>query len=339
MFEKVFVINLPFKTDRLESLLPKIPKSIRNFEIWPAVHGDTVRPPKNWHAGNGAWGCYRSHMQILEHCMQHKIESYLVLEDDAIFSDEFEPLLADTMLHIPDDWQQLYLGGHLMHEIQNPPRKINEYIYMPFNVDRTHCFAAHSRGYATMYDHLFSLPFARGDHIDHRLGRLHETGKFAVYCPRRWIVGQNAGPSNIGVYMDEPVFWSNPENCARDHWLLKTPVCVFLECSPDVAKDLQLRGWHQGGWKNDHGLDRGVCESLSHFYPEIRLGEWYSWVQREVVRDDSIVPCLYHPRLNWDLVSQFKFATWIHIKGESANACQASLEASGIWKAVNHGND
>ena len=278
--------------------------------------------------------CYRSHMQVLEYCMQNQIGSYLVLEDDAIFKPEFDQLLKDTMLHIPDDWQQLYLGGHLMHEIQNPPKKINDYIYMPYNVDRTHCFAVHSRGYQAMYDHLFSLPFDKGDHIDHRLGRLHETGKFAVYCSRRWIVGQNAGQSNIGKSMEEPVYWVDPESCARDHWILKTPVCVFLEASPQVAKELQLKGWHQGSWKNDHGLDRGVCESLSHFYPEIKLSEWYSWVQREAVRDNAVVPCLYHPRLNWELVSKFKFATWIHVKAETSADCQEILANSEVWKAA-----
>lgn len=333
-FEKIFIINLPFKKDRLNKLLPTLPKSLRNFEIWPAVHGDTVRPPLNWHAGNGAWGCYRSHMQVLEYCIQHKVSSYLVLEDDALFTEEFDSVLKDTLDNIPEDWQQLYLGGHLMYEIKHPPKKINEHIYMPYNVDRTHCFAVHKRGYYDLYNHLFSLPFDKGDHIDHRLGRLHETGKFAVYCSRRWIVGQNAGESNIGHNMEEPQFWVNPENCARDHWVLKTPVCVFLDCPLEVAKALQLQGWHQGGWKNEHGLDRGVCESLSHFYPEIRLSEWYSWVQREVMRDDAVVPCLYHPRLSWELVSKFSFATWIHVKGETLQECRDNLFSSETWKAI-----
>ena len=210
-FEKVFVINLPFKKDRLERM--SIPKSLSNYEVWPAVHGDLIKPPKNWHSGNGAWGCYRSHMQILEYCMAKGIESYLVLEDDAIFSNDFCEVLADTMDQLPNDWCQLYLGGQLLHEIKNPPKRINESVYRPYNVNRTHCFALHQRGYQRVYDHLFELPFHRHDHIDHRLGRLHETGTFPVYCSRRWIVGQNDGPSNIsGRMTEEPVFWQHPED-------------------------------------------------------------------------------------------------------------------------------
>jgi len=212
-FQKVFVINLPFKKDRLDRIGKCMPKSLGSYQVWPAIHGDSITPPRNWHSGNGAWGCYRSHMQILEHCMANGIESYLVLEDDAIFSNDFCKVLSDTMRDIPDDWCQLYLGGQLLHELKNPPKKVTQSVYVPYNVNRTHCFALHQRGYQRVYDHLFELPFHRHDHIDHRLGRLHETGAFPVYCSRRWIVGQNAGPSNIsGRVTEEPVFWQHPED-------------------------------------------------------------------------------------------------------------------------------
>lgn len=339
MFEKVFIINLKFKTDRLEKILATLPKSIGNYEVWPAIHGDTVKPPSTWHAGNGAWGCWASHMGILQHCYANGVESYLVLEDDAVFTQEFDSLLRDTLLHIPNDWQQLYLGGHLQYEIKNPPKKINDYIYMPYNVDRTHCFAVHQRGYRDLYNHLYSFPYDHGDHIDHRMGRLHEKGKFAVYTSRRWIVGQDAGPSNIGKFNEKVNFWAHPEDCAKDHWLFHKPVCVFLETAQEIAVQLQASGWHQGEWRNEHGLDKGVCEALSHFYPEIKLTEWYSWVQREVVRDNKTVPCLYHPRLNWDLVSGFGFANWIHIKGSTYKECVDALTNSDTWKAVNNGDD
>jgi len=57
-FEKTFVINLPFKRDRLSKFLAKMPESIGPIEVWQAVHGDTVRAPAWWTAGNGAWCCF-----------------------------------------------------------------------------------------------------------------------------------------------------------------------------------------------------------------------------------------------------------------------------------------
>lgn len=312
-FSQAFVINLPFKPDRLDKFMQSVPDCIGAVTHWPAVHGDTVRPPRFWKSGNGAWGCYRSHVQILEYAIANKLESYVVFEDDAIFASSFESDLQNVMANIPDDWQQLYLGGQLLHEIKNPPKRINDWVFMPYNVNRTHCFAVHQRGYYDLYDHLMSLPFVPKEHIDHHLGRLHQAGKFAVYCPRRWLVGQGEGWSNISGQFNEATYWPNPEDCAIDHPILKDPRCVFLEAPIEVAKELQHRGWHQGYWKNEEGLDKGVCEAVGHFYPNIRLAKWFEWTRREVVRDQKKIPCLYHPMLTWEKVQQFNFARWVHI--------------------------
>lgn len=324
-FSEAFVINLPFKGDRLERFMRSVPKSIGEVKHWPAVHGDTVRPPRYWKAGNGAWGCYRSHMQILEYAIANQLESYVVFEDDAIFLDSFEDDLQSIMQEIPNDWQQLYLGGQLYHEIKNPPKRVNDWLFMPFNVNRTHCFAVHQRGYYELYDHLMSLPFHPKEHIDHHLGRLHEKGKFAVYVPKRWIVGQGEGWSNISGKFNEDTYWPNPEDCAADHPLLKDPRCVFLESPISVAIELQKAGWHQGYWKDENGLDRGVCEAVGHFYPEIRLREWFQWTRREAARDNMRTPCLYHPMLTWEKVQSFNFARWVHIKANTKEEAEAQL--------------
>ena len=86
-FSQAFVINLPFKTDRLNRFLQSAPECLGAIKQWDAVHGDTVRPPCFWKSGNGAWGCYRSHLQILEYAISKRLESYVVFEDDAIFRD------------------------------------------------------------------------------------------------------------------------------------------------------------------------------------------------------------------------------------------------------------
>lgn len=325
-FSQAFVINLPFKNDRLERFMQCVPKCLGAIKQWDAVHGDTVQPPRFWKSGNGAWGCYRSHLQILEYAIAKRLESYVVFEDDAIFRDSFEADLLAVMSSIPDDWQQLYLGGQLLHEIRNPPKRINEWVYMPFNVNRTHCFAIHSRGYYDLYDHLNSLPFRQGDHIDHHLGRLHEKGKFAVYCPRKWLVGQGEGWSNISGKFQSDTFWPNPEDCSADHPLLQIPNCVFLEAPLEVAIELQTLGWHQGYWKDEHGLDKGVCEAVGHFYPEIKLQQWYEWTRREVVRDNAKTPCLFHPNLTWEKVRTFAFTNWVHVVARSVEEATEQLQ-------------
>lgn len=266
--------------------------------------------------------------------MQNNIESYLVLEDDAIFADDFCEVFLETMARLPNDWCQLYLGGQLLKEKANPPKRVNDFIYRPFNVNRTHCFALHSRGYEAIYKHLFNLPFAKKEHIDHHLGRLHEERRFPVYCTRRWIVGQNDGASNIGPRGHKvPKFWNHAEVCAaKGHWLMLSPVCVFLEAPQSVATSLQLRGWHQGKRKNKDGLDLGVCAALSTLSPEADLAEWYGWVQSEVVDDGLVVPCLWHPYMSWDMVRNLGFTDWVRVKGETEDECMQIMFECEKWK-------
>jgi hypothetical protein len=259
--------------------------------------------------------------------MQKKYDSYLVLEDDAFFTPDFDEILPEFMKALPNDWEQIYLGGQLLYETDNPPIRVNDSVYMPYNVNRTHAFGVHKRGYAAIYDHLFNLPFVSGEHIDHHLGRLHESQKFKVYAPRRWIVGQAAGSSNVsGQTRHDLEVWHHPEACARDHDLFHNPVCIFLECEPNVGRLLHARGWHFGKWQTEDGLDKGVCDAVASLYPEAPLECWYNWVRREVVREDKVLPCLYHPRLTWELVSTFRFAKFIHIKAESVSDALEQLD-------------
>ena len=211
MFGKAFVINLPFKQDRLDTFLRNAPECLGKIEVWPAIHGETVLHPDWWTAGRGAWGCYRSHLQILEHCYNSGLESYIVFEDDALFRADFEILLKQLMAELPGDWEQLYLGGQLLHEQRHPPQRFTDHLLIPFNVNRTHCFAVHQRGYEKLYRHLNAVPFQNGEHIDHHLGRLHESRGLKIYCPAKWLVGQDGGPSNISGNTNAATFWIDPE--------------------------------------------------------------------------------------------------------------------------------
>lgn len=325
MFEKAFVINLPFKDDRLDRFLTNAPKCLGKINVWPAVHGDTVLHPNWWTAGCGAWGCYRSHMGILEHCYNSGVESYVVFEDDAIFRPDFEASLTGFLTALPHDWEQVYLGGQLLYEVAHPPIQINERCFIPYNVNRTHCFAVHKRGYDKLYRHLNATPFHDGEHIDHHLGRLHESGAIRVYVPSRWMVGQDAGPSNISGNMNGPMYWGDPERVASPPPSdSKIPV-VFLEASMDVALELARRGWHRGYWLTSEQLDYGVSQAM--LAPDCRPGlrEWYDAVRPEAIRDGAQCVCLYHPALTPAHVESLDFAKFLHIQALTAEEAEAAL--------------
>ncbi len=49
--------------------------AIPRRERFAAIDGRRLATPEQWRAGNGAWGCYRSHLLILEKCLLEGIDS------------------------------------------------------------------------------------------------------------------------------------------------------------------------------------------------------------------------------------------------------------------------
>ena len=98
-------------------------------ERFAAIDGRRVATPPQWRAGNGAWGCYRSHLLILEKCLLEHIDSYVVFEDDAGFGDDFCERLQEFIAELPADWGLAYRGGQHVYAGKHPPQKIREHVY------------------------------------------------------------------------------------------------------------------------------------------------------------------------------------------------------------------
>ena len=322
MIDHMFYINLSIRQDRNKTFLDSFPGNppVR----WEAVHGDSCPHPTWWKSGRGAWGCYRSHLSLLEYCMSRQLNNYIVFEDDAIFTEDYTVKYDQFIKELPKEWDMFYLGGQLLHEFKHPPKKITEWVLKPYNVNRTHCYAVNKKAYQILYSHLNATPFNGSEHIDHHLGRLHEKSILNLYCPKEWLVGQREDSSNISGKFNKTNYWPHPGNCTADN-LNRKPVCVFLEAPLNVAKELQELGWHQGYWKNEEGLDCGICAAVSSLQPEIKLNQWYDWTRKEVVRDNKIIPCVYHPNLSWEKVSQYSFTKWIHISATTVEEAVSKL--------------
>lgn len=325
-FERTYLINLSRRPDRLERFRETFPACLGEFEIWPAVDGNKIKAPRWWTNGPGAWGCYRSHLQVLEKCYQDNVESYIVFEDDAIFRDGFESEFAAFMTELPHDWEMVYFGGQLTSDNSHPPTKVSDHVYAPYTINRTHCFAVHRRGYEKIYQHVFDKmkPTA---HIDHHLQLLHESGRLKLYCPNRWLVGQDAGPSDISRNNNSATFWNDPEKATakarlrqRDRFIPS----IFLESSIEVAIELERRGWHRGHWQNEQHLDRGICNALSSADVCGGLKGWHKAVMTEAVREGKSCVCLYHPSLTWEVAESLGLG-FIRVQSETVEQAESQI--------------
>lgn len=326
------MISLPFRKDRRDKSLAQFSglETLPPIEVWPAIHGDTCRPPDSWNAGAGAWGCYRSHLNILEYCLNNRVGSYIVFEDDAQRRRgvDFDKQLAATVAELPDSWQQLYLGGQLMHTGSHPPVRVSRNLYRPFNVNRTHCFAVGRQGMVPIYQHLCSLPFAGHDHIDHHLGRWHEYAGNQVYCPPAWLVGQHGSRSNVSG-KDEPVtFFEDPLRLARDHWLYRKPTVVLLRGSKQLA-DACVEFLHFGNDLTAMGYDVTLHRATEAAYPGPHLSRWFGWLVGEVTAEGQHprLPAAYHPKVTEEMLREHVAERVIVVEhASSAEEVRAILE-------------
>lgn len=226
MFDRVVCINLDRRMDRWESFREGFPSD------WPfvgvdrvrAIDGDLAGPPpwfttkvkprveRNRH--RGGWGCCRSHARIMEDALCDGVESILVLEDDAVFVDDFSDRAKRFVAEVPDDWDQVYFGGQHLGVDDLAPVQISQNVLRCRQVNRTHAYAIRGAMISSVYRMAMTPPDAEYEqalHIDHRLGHMHATGGWNVYAPAQWLVGQRSGISDVSI-TGSPVhcnFWDS----------------------------------------------------------------------------------------------------------------------------------
>jgi GR25 family glycosyltransferase involved in LPS biosynthesis len=325
MIQKQFVINLKIRPDRLAKFFSFLPENFGEVEVFSAVHGDSCRHPSWWNAGSGAWGCYRSHLQILERAMTEGYQNYMVLEDDSTFDPDFNEKYSKFLNDLPPDWDMFYLGGQLMHVEHDHaiPEKVTDNVFRPYNVNRTHCFAVNNKGYKYLYDFLLRRFENRTWHIDHHLGRLHEQKEFNVYCPPEWIVGQGESSSNIDGQVHEERFFPHPITYYRTPSIARHNYCIVLKAKPHIAMELQrIHDWHHGNDCDEQFVDKGLY--ALNMYPAIKLRQWWYYIKQESI-SKSKVPFLWHPSYEFQL-SDLPFHP-IHIQAHSVDEALSKLKS------------
>ena len=215
MFERVYVLNLDRRPERWAAFQERLPADWPFVapERWSAVDGQEEHLPDYWTCKPGAWGCFRSHIAILRYAVRAKLESLLILEDDAVFVDGFTERVQAFLQYVPDDWDQIYFGGQHYMQHHGRPRPIAPGVLRAYNVNRTHAHALRAKYIPKVLKFFQKARFNL--HVDYQFGELHMIGNHNIYSPRPWLVGQAAGVSDVGREgVTEPRketerFWNN----------------------------------------------------------------------------------------------------------------------------------
>jgi GR25 family glycosyltransferase involved in LPS biosynthesis len=124
--DKIFVINLPHRKDRLERFeqLSKIYNF--EYEVFEAFNGKEKIDSNFEYEGvkvsdyryyyrydyfRSQIGCLISHLNLIKHCRQMNLSKVMIFEDDCGFHENFDLRLDNLMSKVNPDWQLLYLSG------------------------------------------------------------------------------------------------------------------------------------------------------------------------------------------------------------------------------------
>jgi GR25 family glycosyltransferase involved in LPS biosynthesis len=115
-FDKVVVINLDRRTDRMEILVPQLDELGIEYERFSAVDGKEfgIDPIT---AGT------QSHVAVWKKYLGKKV---LVLEDDANFCQGFNEKFDEAMQTLPNNWDIFYLGA-LVDKMTGKVIPVNEH--------------------------------------------------------------------------------------------------------------------------------------------------------------------------------------------------------------------
>ena len=293
-FDRVACISLERRPERASAFMSRVPPDWQygQIEMVRAVDGKLCGHPQWWKQGGGAWGCYRSHVRIIEESLNCGLGSVLIFEDDATFCDDFSRRCERFLEAVPDDCGQAYLGGQHLRR----PEPISDLVVRASNVNRTHAYSLFgTEAMLEVYRWLNACDqWVDRNHIDHHYGRMHKARNIGCYAPSDWLCGQAADPKSDVSWKQVPERWWQ----ARRSVSMPFVAVIGLHRSGSSCTAMMLHklgvnmGDRLGGYESMHGGGgeavglASICERACRFpstaiKDNARLHrELFSWVQK-----------------------------------------------------------
>jgi|GEM_PF-482309 len=205
VFPYKICINLDRRPQRWQQMEREFARhGIHSVRRFPAIDGDGIELPEYWTHTPGAYGCLRSHVEVVQKARDLGVSSVLIFEDDVTFDDDFETKFATGIVDLPRDWDMLFFGA--LHKEE--PVRITQNLARITQANSTFACALKS----TVFDAFIELNSHTEEVLDNNSLVLQQ--KFNCYCfmPHlAWVVP--------GV--------SDAQQRLVDHWYLRESLVVF----------------------------------------------------------------------------------------------------------------
>lgn len=205
LFPLKVCLNLDRRPERWERMQRAFEaQGIGSVQRFSAVDGNTVIVPQHWHHSPGAYGCLRSHVEIVRAARDAGAPSVLIFEDDAVFEPRINDKFSIYSEEVPEDWDMLFLGA--LHK--DEPVKISEHVGRITKANSTFAYAIRN----TVFDEFIELN-SRAEHVlDMNSYILQE--RFNCYCFM---------PNLVWVESE----YSDVQNRLEHHWYLERSLVLF----------------------------------------------------------------------------------------------------------------
>jgi hypothetical protein len=135
-FDKVFVINLEERKDRLEIADCVLKEQGVRYERFPAIKDDS-----------GIKGLVLTMRELFKKCLDENLQNVLILEDDFEPLLPLNPFLSETLPQLPQDYHCLYLGLNLLTQ----PKRISNNLLLVDQAYSSHAIAYSRAGIELIY--------------------------------------------------------------------------------------------------------------------------------------------------------------------------------------------
>ena len=242
LFPHQVCINLDRRAGRWQRMQAEFARhGIAGVRRFSACDGNALVLPPHWKHTAGAYGCLRSHLQVVQQARELDHETVLIFEDDAVLDPQFSGKFTSFSGEVPADWDMLYFGA--LHK--DEPIRISDHVYRITKGNSTYAYALKR----TVFDAFVELN-ARAEHVlDVNAYELQRRFNCYGFMPNlAWVQSE----------------YSDVQNRLERHWYLEHSLVLFgAHVDHLLGQTAIVIAHHGAGDDNTRFLERYYREYFS----------------------------------------------------------------------------
>ncbi len=244
VFPHKVCINLDRRPERWSAMRAKFERcGIQGVRRFAAVDGQRTVVPANWTDSPGAYGCLRSHLEVVQEARKLGWPSVLIFEDDAAIDPRLQETFSSYFRQVPSNWDMLHFGANHM----SAPLAVSENVVRITSANSTFAYALNR----TVFDSFIELNSKAVTAVD--LNNRTLQTEHACYCFTPHLAWVEDVSSDVQVRH-------------KYHWYLKESLVLHGSDMDRILQQTSVIIAYQNQGRSDSHLQNLLF--LTRFYQE-----------------------------------------------------------------------